>query len=91
MSSKETLQGYQQQLETVADQVVDQIEDALVSRIADRLTDFLTGGGLQARVMAKLSPVHQQFRSSLALKDTSGQGFGKQLKSADLAGGNRDI
>lgn len=91
-NQKTILQAYQAQLEAVTDQTIGQLEDMMVDRVVDRLTSFLTGGGLQQRVSARLAPVHQEFqRSLLSDKNTSGQGFGKQLKSADLAGGNRDI
>lgn len=90
--TQDTLQIYQAQLQTAADQVVAQMESAVVDYVQQRLTTFLLNGGLQQRLIERMSPVHQQFQQSLnALPDTRGQGFGKQLKSAELAGGNRDI
>jgi hypothetical protein len=89
MSKQDTLQTYQAQLQTTADQVVSQMETAIVDYVQDRLTSFLLNGGLQQRLIERMSPVHQQFQQSLnALPDTRGQGFapsGKQLKSAELA------
>ena len=90
-SEQSTLQSYQSQLQAAADQVVSQMEADLVDYVANRLSTFLVGGGLQQRLLSRMAPIHQDFKQSLqALPDSSGQGFGKQLKSADLAGGNRD-
>lgn len=86
----EIMQGYQAQIEAAADQVVGKIEDAIVDRVVERLTTFLVGGGLQARVSSQLAPVHREFQQSLPASDTRGQGFGRQLKSAE-EGKARDI
>lgn len=90
-SNSSTLQTYQAQLQATADQIVSQMETDLVEHVQQRLTHFLLNGGLQQRLIERMSPVHQEFQQSLnASPDTRGQGFGKHLKSAELAGGNRD-